>query len=171
MGLRSMLIRFEKVDIENTIPAINRCAELIELLGAGKVVKGIADCNCKPYEERVMKLEPDRINSFLGTEISLDEMVRILNSLSFKVDTNNMTVIPPSFRNDITQFADLCEEVARFYGYNNIKSSLLSGKESTQGKKTYKQKMEDVIRYTMMSCGLNEIYTLSLQVQRFMMTG
>lgn len=163
MGLRSeAAIRFEKgLDIENTIPAINRCVELIELLGAGKVVKGIADCNCKPYEERVMKLEPDRINSFLGTEISLDEMVRILNSLSFKVDTNNMTVIPPSFRNDITQFADLCEEVARFYGYNNIKSSLLSGKESTQGKKTYKQKMEDVIRYTMMSCGLNEIYTLS----------
>ena len=95
-------------------------------------------------------------------------MVRILNSLSFKVDTNNMTVIPPSFRNDITQFADLCEEVARFYGYNNIKSSLLSGKESTQGKKTYKQKMEDVIRYTMMSCGLNEIYTLSFASPRFM---
>ena len=141
MGLRSeAAIRFEKgLDIENTIPAINRCAELIELLGAGKVVKGIADCNCKPYEERVMKLEPDRINSFLGTEISLDEMVRILNSLSFKVDTNNMTVIPPSFRNDITQFADLCEEVARFYGYNNIKSSLLSGKESTRKEDLYRR--------------------------------
>ena len=51
----------------------------------GKVVKGIADCNCKPYEERVMKLEPDRINSFLGTEISLDEMVRILNSPALKL--------------------------------------------------------------------------------------
>lgn len=163
MGLRSEAsIRFEKgLDIENTIPALNRCAELIELLGAGKVVNGVADCNCKPYEKRVMKLEPEKINSFLGTDIKLDEMVKIFDAISFEVDKNNMTLILPSFRNDITELADLCEEVARFYGYNNIKPSLLSGKEATQGKKTYKQKMEDNVRNTMMGCGLNEVYTLS----------
>lgn len=163
MGLRSEAsIRFEKgLDIENAIPALNRCAELIELLGAGKIVKGIADCNCKPYEKRIFKLEPDRINSFLGTGIETAEMVRIFKSLEFEVDEKNMTLIPPSFRNDIVELADLCEEIARFYGYNNIRSTLLSGKESMQGRKTYKQSMEDVIRDTMTGCGLNEAYTLS----------
>mgnify|MGYP001234947688 CR=1 FL=1 len=163
MGLRSeAAIRFEKgLDIENTIPAINRCAELIELLGAGKVVRGIADCNCKPYEKRVLKFEPDRINSFLGTQIETGTMVKIFRDLGFEVDEKDMTLVPPSFRNDIVEFADLCEEVARFYGYNNIKPSLLSGKEATQGRKTYKQRMEDIIRSTMMACGLNEAYTIS----------
>ena len=73
-----------------------------------------------------------------------------------------MTLTPPSFRRDIEHFQDLCEEVARFYDYNNIKPSLLSGKESKAGRKTYKQRMEDVIRNTMMGCGLNEAYTLSI---------
>lgn len=163
MGLRSeAAIRFEKgLDIQNTIPAINRCAELIELLGAGKVVKGIADCNCKPYEKRVLKFEPDRINSFLGTQIEMGIMVKIFKDLGFEVDEKVMTLVPPSFRNDIVELADLCEEVARFYDYNNIKPSLLSGKEATQGRKTYKQRMEDIIRNTMMACGLNEAYTIS----------
>ncbi|HHU90756.1 MAG TPA: phenylalanine--tRNA ligase subunit beta [Clostridiaceae bacterium] len=163
MGLRSEAsIRFEKgLDIENAIPALNRCAELIELLGAGKIVKGIADCNCKPYEKRIFIFEPERINSFLGTEIETAEMVRIFKSLEFEVDEKKMTLIPPSFRNDIVELADLCEEIARFYGYNKIKPSLLSGKESMQGRKTYKQSMEDVIRNAMIGCGLNEAYTLS----------
>ncbi len=163
MGLRSeAAIRFEKgLDIQNTIPAINRCAELIELLGAGKVVRGIVDCNCKPYEKKILKFEPDRINSFLGTRIETDVMVKIFKDLAFEVDEKEMTLIPPSFRGDIVELADLCEEVARFYGYNNIKPSLLSGKESTQGRKTYKQRMEDLIRNTMMACGLNEAYTIS----------
>ncbi len=163
MGLRSeAAIRFEKgLDIQNTIPAINRCAELIELLGAGKVVRGIVDCNCKPYEKKILKFEPDRINSFLGTRIETDVMVKIFKDLAFEVDEKEMTLIHPSFRGDIVELADLCEEVARFYGYNNIKPSLLSGKESTQGRKTYKQRMEDLIRNTMMACGLNEAYTIS----------
>lgn len=163
MGLRSeAAIRFEKgLDIQNTIPAINRCAELIELLGAGKVVRGIADCNCKPYEKRVLKFEPDRINSFLGTQIETGTMVKIFRDLGFEVDEKAMTLVPPSFRNDIVELADLCEEVARFYDYNNIKPSLLSGKEATQGRKTYKQRMEDIIRNTMIACGLNEAYTIS----------
>lgn len=168
MGLRSeAAIRFEKgLDIQNTIPAINRCVELIELLGAGKVVKGIADCNCKPYEKRVLKFEPDRINSFLGTQIETGVMVKIFKDLCFEVDEKAMTLVPPSFRNDIVEMADLCEEIARFYGYNNIKPSLLSGKEATQGRKTYKQRMEDIIRNTMMACGLSEAYTISFTSPR-----
>jgi len=164
MGLRSeSSMRFEKgLDTENTIAALNRCAELIEQLGAGKVVKGIIDCYPRPYEKPVLKFEPDRINAFLGTEISTEKMVEIFETLEFEVDKKNMTLTPPSFRRDIEHFQDLCEEVARFYDYNNIKPSLLSGKESKQGGKTYKQRMEDVIRNTMMGCGLNEAYTLSI---------
>ncbi|MCX7773105.1 MAG: phenylalanine--tRNA ligase subunit beta [Clostridia bacterium] len=163
MGLRSEASsRFEKgLDIENVIPALNRCAELIELLGAGKVVKGIIDVNPKPYQKRVLKFEPDRINAFLGTEIASEEMARIFKALEFEVDEQAMTLTAPSFRGDIEQFADLCEEVARFYDYNNIRPSLLSGKESMQGRKTYKQRMEDTIRNTMLGCGVSEAYTLS----------
>lgn len=164
LGLRSEASsRFEKgLDSENTIPALNRCAQLIELLGAGKVVKGIIDVYPVPYQKKALKFEPDRINRFLGTEISKDEMVRIFKRLEFEVDENNMTVTPPSFRRDVEQFADICEEVARFYDYNNIKPTLLSGKESMQGRKTYKQRMEDVIRNTMTGCGFNEAYTMSI---------
>lgn len=164
MGLRSEASsRYEKgLDTENAIPALNRCVELIELLGAGKVVKGIIDCNAKPYEKKILKFDPKAINTFLGTDISKDEMVRIFKDLEFDVDERAMTLVPPSFRGDIVELADLCEEVARFYGYNKIKPSLLSGKESMQGKKTYKQRMEDVIRDAMMGCGLNEAYTLSI---------
>ncbi len=164
MGLRSeSSSRFEKgLDTENTIAALNRCAELIEELGAGKVVKGIIDCYPNPYQKQVLKFEPQRINSFLGTDISTDEMVNIFKKLEFDVDEKNMTLTPPSFRRDIEHFQDLCEEVARFYDYNNIKPSLLSGKESMQGRKTYKQRMEDVIRNTMLGCGLSEAYTLSI---------
>lgn len=164
MGLRSEASgRFEKgLDQENAIPALNRCAELIETLGAGKVVKGIIDCNPKPYQKKMLKLEPGRVNAFLGTDISGNEMVRILKNLEFDVDEKGMTVTPPSFRGDIVEFADIAEEIARFYGYNNIKPSLLSGKQSMQGRKTYKQRMEDLIRGAMTACGLNEAYTMSI---------
>ncbi|HBR03481.1 MAG TPA: phenylalanine--tRNA ligase subunit beta, partial [Ruminiclostridium sp.] len=164
MGLRSEASsRFEKgLDTENTIAALNRCAELIELLGAGRIVPGIIDCYENPYQKKVLKFEPDRINAFLGTDIAEAEMVRIFKALQFDVDEAKMTLIPPSFRSDIEGLADLSEEVARFYGYNNIKPSLLSGKESMQGRKTYKQRMEDVIRNSMTGCGLYEAYTLSI---------
>ena len=164
MGLRSEASgRFEKgLDQENAIPALNRCAELIEMLGAGRVVRGIIDCNPKPYRKKVLKLEPRRVNAFLGTDISENEMVRILKNLEFDVDEGSMTVTPPSFRGDIAEFADIAEEIARFHGYNNIKPSLLSGKQSMQGRKTYKQRMEDLIRGTMTACGLNEAYTMSI---------
>lgn len=163
-GLRSEAsIRFEKgLDTENTVPALNRCAELIELLGAGKVVSGIIDCYATPFQKKIMKFQPDRINAFLGTDIPNDEMISIFKALEFEVNDTEMTLAPPSFRSDIEHFQDLCEEAARFYGYNKIKPSLLSGKESMQGKKTYKQYMEGLIRESLTGCGLNEAYTISI---------
>ena len=163
MGLRSEASsRFEKgLDPENTITAVNRCAELIELLGAGKVVHGVIDCNrVKPVQDKI-KLDPQRINAFLGTEIPAEKMIDIFKTIEFEYDGASMMLKIPSFRSDIESVADLSEEVARFYDYNNIKPSLLSGKESVQGRKTYKQRMEDVIRNAMAGCGMNEAYTIS----------
>jgi len=168
LGIRSEAsIRFEKgLDPENTIRALDRCAELIELLGAGKVVRGIVDCNRVPKRQDTIRLDVERINGLLGTDIPAEKMVEIFKALEFEVDTNSMMMKIPSFRSDIESVADLAEEIARFYDYNNIKPSLLSGKESMRGKKSYKQRMEDVIRNTMCACGLNEAYTFSFTSPR-----
>ncbi len=155
--------RFEKnLDVENVITAINRAAQLIEEIGAGKVCKGVIDCFPGEKKDRFIKLRPDRINALLGTSISTETMISILESLEFSVDRNTMLVKIPTFRQDVEKEADIAEEVARIFGYNNIKPTLLEGKAHTVGKKTYKQKLEDMIKYIMMSCGLSEIYTYSL---------
>ncbi|HOA97333.1 MAG TPA: phenylalanine--tRNA ligase subunit beta [Acetivibrio saccincola] len=163
LGLRTEAsARFEKgLDVQNTLLAINRAAQLVEELNAGVVCKGIIDCYEKKQKERVLKFSPENINKLLGTNIPTEEMIKILKSLEFEVDEENLTVKVPSFRQDVEREADLAEEVARFYGYNNIEPTLLSGKSSTLGKKTFKQKVEDIIIDTMISCGLFEIYTYS----------
>ena len=154
--------RFEKgLDVNNVVEAMNRAAQLIEILGAGQVSKGIIDCYPGKVEPRVIPLEPDRINALLGTELTGDEMVKILQSVEFLVDQATNTVTVPTFRGDVEEMADLAEEVARFYGYNNIKPTLLAGKETTRGIKSFKQKVEDSIRNNMTASGLMEIYTYS----------
>lgn len=163
LGLRTEASgRFEKgLDVENVLLAINRAAQLVEELNAGVVCKGVIDCYEKRQQERVLTLNPENINKLLGTDIPLKEMIKIFKSLEFEVNEDDLTVKAPSFRQDIEREADLVEEVARFYGYNNIEPTLLSGKSSTLGKKTFKQKVEDIIKNTMTSCGLFEIYTYS----------
>jgi len=154
--------RFEKgLDVENVITAINRASQLAVEMGAAKVCSGIIDCYPHKAERKTIKFRPDRINAFLGTSISTEYMVKTLRDLEFDVDENNMTVTVPSFRLDVEREADLAEEIARFYGYNNIKATLLEGKSATLGKKSYKQKLEDLIKDTMISCGMYEIYTYS----------
>jgi len=154
--------RFEKgLDVENVITAVNRAAQLVEELGAGTVCKGIIDCYPGKQEQRSVAFSPERINALLGTSVSKDEMVEIFTRLELEVDEENMVVKVPSFRPDIEREADLAEEVARFYGYNNIKATLLEGKATTVGRKTYKQRIEDIVVNTMLSCGLYETYTYS----------
>lgn len=163
LGLRTEASsRFEKgLDVENVAAALDRAVQLVEELGIGTVCKGVIDCYSKKPEERVLKLRPDKINSLLGTDLSSKDMIGILESVDFVVDEKNMTVRVPSFRPDVEREADLAEEVARFYGYNNIEATLLSGKAATLGRKTVKQSLEDLIKNTMISCGLSEIYTYS----------
>lgn len=154
--------RFEKgLDIENVITAVDRAAELIEMLGIGKVCKGIIDCLPSPIAHRTVEFMPDRINRLLGTQIEKDDMIRILESLELKVDQKHNLVKVPSFRQDIETYADISEEIARFYGYNNIEQTLLNGKATTEGKKSYSQKIGDIIQNTMIAGGCYEIYTYS----------
>ena len=163
LGLRTEASgRFEKgLDVENVIPALDRAVQLVEELGAGTVCKGIIDCYVKKPEQVTLSLRPDKINAFLGTDISKAEMLDILKALEFEIDESGSNVKVPSFRPDVEREADLSEEIARFYGYNNIEATLLSGKAATLGKKTYKQSLEDIIKNTMISCGLYEAFTYS----------
>lgn len=154
--------RFEKgLDVKNTVTAVDRAVQLVEELNAGKVCKGVIDCYVQKPEKRTVKFSPKRINALLGTDISEEKMLEIFRSVELEIEENNSGVIIPSFRSDIECEADLAEEVARFYDYNNIEPTLLEGKSSTIGGKTFKQKTEDIIKNTMIACGLSETYTYS----------
>lgn len=115
--------RYEKgLDPMNTVPAVERACELVELLGAGEVVDGIIDVVAVEPKAVRLPLEPERVNALLGTEISRDFMVKVLEKLDFKMEGDMICV--PSFRSDIESFADIAEEVARFYGYDKIEPTL-----------------------------------------------
>lgn len=151
--------RFEKgLDPENCFGGLERACELIEMLGAGEVVKGIIDVYPGKPEPTVLDLDSDVINRFLGINISVDEMTKILTDLEFKVEGNK--VISPSFRADIGCMNDIAEEIARIYGYNKIESSLIRG-ETTQGGYTLKQKFEINVERAMCGMGINQIQTFS----------
>ena len=162
LGLRTEAsARYEKgLDVENTVRAMNRAVELLEQIGAGKADKSFADCYPVKKELRTIKLRPERINAFLGTNIDTEYMIKLFGELEFKVDKSSMTVTVPSFRSDVEGEADLAEEIARFYGYNKIESTLFSG-ATTQGVKTFKQKVEDVCKNVLISQGLAEVYNYS----------
>lgn len=134
--------KFEKgLDPRNAEAAINRACQLIQELGCGEVVGGMVDVK-KPLKPLVqLPFEPERINQLLGTDISAEEMLDIfkLAEISYEKETNMLTV--PSFRQDVLRMADLAEEVARFYGYDKIPTSLPGG-ESTSGKLPFKLVVE-----------------------------
>ncbi len=152
---------FEKgLDPYNALDAINRACELVELLGAGKVVKGVIDVKQDLPEIREIEFDYQAINRLLGTQISEEKMVELLSAAGFKVDSNNLVTIP-SYRGDVRIMADLAEEVARFYDYNNIVPSLNLGKSVTQGRLSHRQMVRSEIRKVMVASGLSEIMTYS----------
>ena len=160
LGMRTEAsAKFEKgLDPMNTLPAVDRACELVELLGAGEVLDGVIDVlNCVP-QPTVLKLYPEKINALLGTDIPADEMRRILSSLDFGVDGDDITV--PSWRGDVRTTADLAEEAARFHGYNNIPCTLQRG-ETTKGGYTPRQTMERRLGAVCRACGYSEIITYS----------
>lgn len=115
--------RYERgIDMKNTYKMVDYAAYLIAKFSGGKILKNTLSDNPKKYEERQLTVNVEKINSYLGIEISKNEMVDILNRLNFVVTDsgNEITVVPPSYRVDIEIWQDIVEEVARVYGYNNI---------------------------------------------------
>ena len=160
LGMRTEAsAKFEKgLDPMNTLPAVERACELVELLGAGEVVDGVIDILNFVPQPTVLKLEPEKINALLGTDIAADEMVSILKKLDFQVEGDQVTV--PSWRGDVCRMADLAEEVARFHGYNNIPTTLMRG-ETTLGGYSDEQKLENRLGEVCRACGYDEIITYS----------
>lgn len=151
--------RYEKgLDYNNTVPAVERACQLVEELGCGENVGGMIDVMGNVTDMETLPFRPDKINAFLGTDISTEQMVKYLGALEIKVDLDNMTLTPPSFRPDLAGEADIAEEVARFYGYDIIPVTLLSG-EATCGKKTARQQAQDSIMEILTAQGMYEIYT------------
>ena len=151
--------RFEKgLDPENTIPALQRACELVELLGAGEVVDGTIDVYPGKKAPITLPLDPKVINEFLGVEISEEFMVETLKKLECKVEGGVITV--PSFRNDLTCMNDIAEEIIRIYGYNDIKSSKIKA-ENTAGGRTPQQQFKVDLSDALCGMGLDEIQTFS----------
>lgn len=130
LGMRTEAsARYEKgLDPQNTMPALMRACELVEMLGAGEVIDGVIDVDNSSKELRKIALEPDWINRFIGIDVSAERMAEILRG--FGCECDGVTVTVPSFRADLEHKADIAEEVARIYGYNNIPTTALKGAAS-----------------------------------------
>lgn len=158
VGLRTeSSARYEKgLSSENTLRAINRAVELVELLGAGEVVEGKIDVYPTKQKINKIKLDVDKINTLLGTNISKQEMIDILEKVDIKVE--NDMAIAPYFRMDLEFVADIAEEVARFYGYDKLETTLVRA-GTTIGVRTKEQKIENKIQEILVTNGFSEIYT------------
>lgn len=136
--------KFEKgLDPNNAIEAINRACQLVEELGAGEVVGGAVDVYGTVKEGSKISFCAAEINQLLGTEIEKDAMIGYFKQIGLDYNKATEEIIIPSFRQDLECMADLAEEVARFYGYDNIPTTLPSG-ETTTGKLPYKLRIEEV---------------------------
>ena len=156
--------RYEKgLDPNNCLPALDRACELVELLDAGDVLDGTLKDDHSNRERRRIPLEHDWINRFLDLNLSADEMKAILAPLDCQFDGDDVLV--PTFRPDLEHKADIAEEIARFYGYNNIPSTAISG--GAQGKYSPVQKFMAKIDNTMLAQGLSEIMTYSFISPRY----
>ena len=164
LGLRSEASsRFEKgLDIVNAEIALNRAVQLVQELGIGTVVEGMIDVCHGSLEIQTLEVPWKRINKLLGIELTVEEICDILNSLEFKVEYTSdiLKVGVPSFRRDIEGVADLAEEVARIYGYNNIPMTLMEHSVA-QASRTRKQILMDLAKETLAGAGLYEIVTYS----------
>ena len=133
------------LDPNLAMEAIDRACQLIEEMGAGEVVGGAVDVYPNPVQDKKLPFEPDKMNALLGTEVEPEKMLYYFGRLGLTYDADTNTLDVPSFRQDLNCMADLAEEVARFYGYDNIPVSLPRG-EATVGKLPYDQMINAIAR-------------------------
>ena len=164
LGLRTEASgRFERgVCAATCREAADRACQLVNLLGAGEVIDDVYDCYPQPKAVQTVKASVARINARIGMQVSADEMVRILSSLEMDVslDGDCLTVVPPAFREDIENEADLSEEVLRIYGYDHIQSTLLRG-ETAPGTRNVHMQLSDKVHRILSGKGLYEVRCFS----------
>ncbi len=164
LGLRTdAAAKFEKgLDPNTAIEAMNRACQLIEELGAGEVVGGAVDVYEKKREASRIAFNHERTNQLLGTNLDKETMIGYFKRIDLDYDEKTGEVIVPSWRQDLECQADLDEEVARFYGYDNIPTTLPSG-AATTGKLSFKLRIENVARNVAELFGFCEGMTYSFE--------
>ena len=155
--------KFEKgLDPNNAQAAIDRACQLIEELGAGEVVDGMVDVYYGKSEPSRVPFDADKINGLLGTDLSKEQMLDYLKLVELDYDEKTNEIVAPTFRQDIHRLADVAEEVARFFGYDNIPTTLPRG-EATTGKLPFKLRVEAVARDIAEFCGFSQGMTYSFE--------
>lgn len=164
IGLRTdASAKFEKgLDPNLAMEAMNRACQLVEELGAGEVVGGAVDIYPVKREGVKIPFEPDKYNKLLGTDIPVGDMIGYFKKIDLGYDEATKEILVPSWRQDLLCDADMAEEVARFYGYDKIGTSLPSG-ESTAGGKSFKLRMEEKAREIAEFCGFSQAMTYSFE--------
>ena len=159
LGMRSdASSRFEKgLDPQNVLPALKRAFHLVELLGCGEIVGGIIDCDSSVPLQKPVEFNPDKINTFLGTQLPREQMEGYLRRLNFTI--NGDTVTAPVGRIDVACGSDIAEEVARLYDYNNIPATPLRG--SANARSTPEQHFAAKLENALTALGLYQINTFS----------
>lgn len=164
LGMRTdAQAKFEKgLDPNTAMEAMDRACQLIEELGAGEVVGGCVDVYPKKKEPTRVTYDVKKINDLLGINVSEDQMCEYWNRVGLIPNKANKSVYIPTWRQDVLRLADLAEEVARFYGYDNIPTTLPSG-EATQGGVSYETSIRNIARNVVEQFGFSEAMTYSFE--------
>lgn len=154
---------FEKgLDPNNAIDAMNRACELVEELGAGEVVGGVIDVYPEKKEPIRIPFEPDRYNTFLGTDIPAETQLQYLKKEELGYDEEKNELIIPTFRQDLKVYADIAEEVARFFGYDKVPTTLPHG-ATTMGRVSKKKELERVAMFAARHNGFSQAMCYSFE--------
>ncbi len=155
--------KFEKgLDPNNAEAAINRACQLIEELGAGEVVAGMVDVYPEKREPRTIRFDADKVNKIIGFNLTEEQMISYFPALELEYDAATKTITVPTFRQDLIGMCDIAEEIARFYGYDNIPTTLPSG-EATTGKLSEKLRIDEIARSVALYCGFSQGMSYSFE--------
>lgn len=155
--------KFEKgLDPNTALEAMNRACQLVEELGAGEVVGGIVDIYPVKREGNRVPFEPDKYNKLLGTNVPAEDMLAYFEKIDLSYDKETNEIVVPSWRQDVHVMADLAEEVARFYGYDNIPMTMPSG-QGTAGKLSFEKRVEAEVRAVVQANGFSQAMTYSFE--------
>lgn len=154
---------FEKgLEPHNAEDAINRACQLMQELGCGNPAKGMADEHAPLKDKHRITFMPEKYNKLLGTDVSNDQMMNIFKRLEIGYDNDKNELVIPYFRQDLIGQADIAEEVARFYGYDKIPTTLPKG-QGVRGGVSFKMLVEAKAREIAQFCGFSQGMSYSFE--------